>query len=332
MSIYSDLLELGYTDESIRSGAVRSIDLNTRTAGVVVQDTPDGVPIVGISYRCDYTAEEESGVGALAKSFRSKDQSSRVRILEDGSVAFGIADLNHTNLDHQAEQARSHNSSALPYVQGSDATNLRWKKVDEMRAFAKKHDISLKGLRKKDDILEACILGSPRDRPNLWPAWFGYGRVLIMSAGDGLFSDVLNLLISASIHDTLAVSNSSRVFSSGLGLYDSADVGPKLQAEWDAEAEFTRHHEELLVPVKEELKQKGHQWFFLGGPKTLSTREGQPQEVRYWLNGYRVNGGQPCGWYTLEELRAEKFIEDHDAKMEARQAEKEAERKQKASK
>lgn len=62
--------------------------------------------------------------------------------------------------------------------------------------------------------------------------------------------------------------------------------------------------------VKDELRRRGHDWYFLGNPSVLEDSEGQPA-VRYWLNGI---GGrdypQPYGWYTEDELLAEKFADD----------------------
>lgn len=68
-----------------------------------------------------------------------------------------------------------------------------------------------------------------------------------------------------------------------------------------------------LKPVEEALKAKGYRWYFLGSPKNgfkslAGNKVADPEETYYWLNG--SGQPQPFGWYTREELLAEKFVAD----------------------
>ena len=322
-TIYAELLKLGYTDEQIRDEERKSVyNTQPRMIGLALQDTPDGVPIVGLNYRCDYRSEEEYGSVALAKAFRnSKDQSKLTR-WEGGVLAlFDESWGSRQEESRQFELAQEHYLSALPYAQKSPATKFRWMNVKEMRAYAREHNVDLKGLRTKVAILERLTESVSAEHPNIWPAWFHYGNVLIMRAGSGIIRDVLGLLFKATAYNTLGVGGGGRVFGSGLSLFDKRDVGPLLQAEWDEHDEFVRQSMEALEPVKQELKSRGHNWFYLGNPKMISTKDGQEPQVRYWLNGMSRGGRQPFGWYSLEELLAEKFIEDINAYHEQQKAE-----------
>jgi hypothetical protein len=68
--------------------------------------------------------------------------------------------------------------------------------------------------------------------------------------------------------------------------------------------------DEALAEVKAELHAKGYRWHFFGKP-----RDRVQSLTLYWFNGSQYGEGrgrlttQPFGWYTLAEMRAEKFAE-----------------------
>lgn len=80
----------------------------------------------------------------------------------------------------------------------------------------------------------------------------------------------------------------------------------------------TANGEEVtLDEVAAELRAKGYRWHFFGIPRN---RAGEPWtdlkgQGRYWFNGSQSGEGrgrltkQPFGWFTLAEMRAEKFAE-----------------------
>lgn len=76
-------------------------------------------------------------------------------------------------------------------------------------------------------------------------------------------------------------------------------------------SEGVRGDSSALDVVKAELRAKGYRWFFFG-----KTRHAPEDENRYWFNGSKFNGEgrqilaeQPYGYFTLDEMRAEKFAE-----------------------
>ena len=86
VSIYEELLKLGYTDEAIReAGAVRP---PTRGFTLGVSDTPDGVPIVGVTYASDFRSEEETGPAELRKAFGVSGHS--YAMSREGRGHFGV--------------------------------------------------------------------------------------------------------------------------------------------------------------------------------------------------------------------------------------------------
>ena len=73
MSLYSMLLKIGHTHESIMNAAAQFSRSGTRSMGLVVVSQPVGVggitdPLVGVGYRLDYRAEEEWGSESLVKA------------------------------------------------------------------------------------------------------------------------------------------------------------------------------------------------------------------------------------------------------------------------
>lgn len=65
-TIYHRLIAKGYTDQDIRKAA--DAVGSSREFTLAMVGTPDGYPIIGIKYACDFRAEEEWGVGTLQKA------------------------------------------------------------------------------------------------------------------------------------------------------------------------------------------------------------------------------------------------------------------------
>lgn len=303
-TIYSKLMHVGYTDEEIRAAEEYP---STRQFSLVVTDTPDGYPMVGVKYMCDFRYEEEAGTGKLSKLFMdTDDQSKHVRVLGNGMVLFGDVESSR-----EAASAISHYSQSLAYAQGTSAFRDWMYNVKELRALAAEQGVSLKGLTKRDDIVAALSKhhynNAKADKPNTWPGYFHNGSTLGLRAGKGIVADVLQMLVDAAAEGTLGVGNANVGFGSGFSLYDLADMGPKLKAEITEANDQYRKDMDALEPVAAELKDRGYNWYFLGNPSDINGAK------RYWLNGYSLPKiGQPFGWYTLDELLAEQFVTDQE--------------------
>jgi hypothetical protein len=64
--------------------------------------------------------------------------------------------------------------------------------------------------------------------------------------------------------------------------------------------------------VADELRARGYRWHSF---RADSTRRGEDGATVYWFNGSTMGEGpgrlnkQPYGWFTLDEMLAEKFAE-----------------------
>jgi hypothetical protein len=348
MTIYEELLGYGWTDEQIRKAA--DTHNSTRDFTLAVMDTPDGTPIVGISYQCDYRAEEEWGIKDLATAINgNKKQANHVgtftglhalaiatQPIEDlttwSADIFPLGDLTTRWPVQRGEAYSSYFRDNYAYAQGlPSSSNLRWKKMPELRELAKTHGVTPIP-RKKDDLIEKLVTSDEYSRsaeyPDRWPGWFHNGDVLILRAESGVVADVLDLLYEAGKKNALAIGGGHAAFSSGIGVYDSRDVGKKLKKQRKLEKKWYDRQMKNLEPVAAELKKRGHDWYFLGKPKDGfkdlvdysvegNRRTVNSEDVYYWLNGHGRGPGytsQPSGWYTLKELLAEKFVDDVNAK------------------
>lgn len=155
----------------------------------------------------------------------------------------------------------------------------------------------------------------------LFPGYFQTGSALVLRAYEGseagrVAQDVLKALWMAYRDGALGFgAGGSGPFSTGLSLMDVRDLPVGWVEKRRAERAWVEAQERALEPVAEELRAAGHKWYFLGNPS--QGERWKDGEVHYWLNGYSYNvqggsGGnsQPSGWYTLEELRTEKFVAD----------------------
>ena len=322
-------------------------DLSPRMFTVGLTETPDGEPIVGLVYQTDYRAEEEYGVRDLRKAitgddprnFQMTDEAKEhvaffdgvrgmvlsTRRLPESHVKWGyeVGDPEKKIGRSFADNYESFYDSSLPYSQGVEAgRNLSWKQVTELRQIAK--DLGIKPLPSRKRDLVNAISTAPnlkRENPERWPGYFHYGNEMVFRAeGDGATAKVLEKLMDAAKHGTLGIGDASGPFSSGMFFYDTRDETPGLVDQ--REAGFDWYDEKMteLKPVADKLKEKGHNWFFLGKPHEING------EIKYWLNGSSGPGynKQPFGWYTLAELESEKFVADLKAKEAEKAAEKTA--------
>lgn len=321
---------LGLTDDNVESRILEPHP-STRTFTIGAAASDDGWPIVGLSYRCDYRAEEEYGVSDLRKAMCGTDPR-RFQVLPENTdhatvfsdvnaVAFSTRPLPQNPkwgdvlLEWSDQDYAGHWSRSVAFARGlPDPWALSRKKTAELRSHGKALGISPLP-RRKDDLI-AAIVAHPEnvkaaDSPDCWPGWFHYGNLLVLRADDGITAEAVAAIADAVRNGTVGFSPVSGPFSTGLLITDMTDLGPKtwerLHDQWDwHDARMAE-----LAPVEAELRAKGHRFYFLGKPREGGWRTADGQEdtaVRYWLNG--SGDPQPSGWYTLDELRSEKFAED----------------------
>lgn len=306
----------------------------------------DGTLIVGLVFKTDYDATQEYGIGDVREAVTGKDPRN-FRMTKAGSDHASV----FTDVNGFALSSRGRSTTAitwgepvvadpwggdagyveqwkrsLPYTQGNGAAqSIRYRKMDELRAIARKVGLSPIP-RRKDDVVAALqanetfqdLYGKP-ERPNTWPAPFQGGATLVVRADTGPAAVIVDALKDAILAGTFGIGSYSGPFRTGVFLYDTAD---ETQAIVDArEARFDWHDARMaeLEPVKALLKEEGHSFYSLGRPTELESRHGGGGPgVYYWLNGssgYTTKGGvrvtkQPFGWYTLDELLDEAFLNE----------------------
>lgn len=211
-------------------------------------------------------------------------------------------------------------------------TSLENHKVEELKAIASGLGLLPveRGLGKgrvlKEDYLRA-LNAAKASHVTEFPGWFQTGKCLVLRAtadseAGRIASDVLRALWFAYREGTLGFGKGlSGPFSSGFSVLNVADVDGAMLEEQAEQGKWVLAQEKLLEPVAEELKARGHKWYFLGRP-TLFTDEADGV-VHYWLNGHSypmdVGGNsQPYGYYSLAELLDEKFIRDLEEKNSGR--------------
>lgn len=342
------------TDAGYDPTTLHARGLGTETIMPATITGEDGSLITGLAYMCDFDATQEWGIGDLRKEITSEDPR-RFQMTRRGAKSVGIfADAPAIVLSTRplrdvlpawgddvggpwSAHARyaSFYTERLPWAHDyRSASDLRWKKMDQLRAIAR--EVGLTPMpRRKDDLIAALgehprfaeVYGGPR-HPDRWPAYFN-GATMVLRADEGPARVIVDALKQAVERGTLGIGNYSGPFSSGMFVYDAADETKAVIAA--REARFDWHDARMadLEPVAAELKAKGHGWYFLGKPSEHKGADGEPV-VEYWLNGYgsyrttdgRHVSGQPYGWYSLEELRAEKFVDDLEERQRERAREK----------
>lgn len=317
----TSLPRLGITADELRDNAKDWMhDLSPRTFSVTYTDTPDGEPIIGLAYQTDYKYEEEAGVGELRKAITgdnprnfcmtAKARNNFALFADKNAITLSIWPVidKNPNWDPKSNYGDEWDYG-VPYAQGIEESpsKLSWEKIPQLRERAKK--LGIKPLPSKKNILVSAISSHPntaKKSPEKWPGYFQRGDKLTLRAdGDGLAARVLTKLVDAAENGTLGIGDSSGPFSTGIFLYDTRDETPGLITQREADFDWYDERMAELKPVREELEEKGFKWYFLGKPAEIDGK------TKYWLNGQAGKGyKQPSGWYTLDELRSEKFIKD----------------------
>lgn len=275
---------------------------------VATVDTPDGEPILGLSYSCDFRAEEEYGVGDLRKALTGTDERrfqmlpkalSKVATFSDvNGLVVSTRDLDKSEFlwgedvvpgpyGYHAETSPDYVNSftdRLAGIQGSEYISS-WEKISELKARAKTLGLTKLPTKKADlyDLVVATQAAQGKKKyPEDWPGWFHYGRQLVLRAdGDGPTARVLKHLADAARSGTLGIGGKvgSNPFGSGLFLYDTRDETKGLKDEVDARHRWYNKQMKRLEKTEKMLKKQGFHWDFLGNP-----REDEEGIVRYWVN------------------------------------------------
>lgn len=344
MSIYSTLKDR--LDESKFEG--RRGMSGSREAALCLAEDKGGDPALGLKYQCDFRSEEETGTGQMTESFTrtaAKESfiASEYLLSENnkGLSEYRQSDLVFSNeavvvfasrIYSQAVDSTNQLESALEFIRNQEryssglATIQRnfWRMtVSELKAKAK--EAGLKGYSKmKRSELEDALAKKIQENDGIvpeesysQPAWFHYGDFLIIERKAGtVFAEVLDHLVAAAKEGYLVVGGGGFGFGSGFSFFDSRDFSKAFTDEVHASNIWHREQMELLKPVAEIVKKK-HGYYALGRPSMHSG------EVKYWLNGHSVRaatgrGCQPFGWYTLRELKDEKYMEDMEVNAQKR--------------
>lgn len=305
-----------------------TVHRNLNCTNIVAVEQPDGPPIVGISYRCDFAAEQDAGAGDLIKMIaRTADPNSLPALLrktepttrtqadhvEDlgWAVAFHVHPIDRGRVPDRAHLSiidQEPHAKGIPSVWALDRNSM-----DALREQAKNLGIE-KPARKKADLINQIVDASPNKNPGQHAAWFEYGNTLVVAKRDGAQRLVLEHLLAAAEAGTLTTGQFGvAVFGASLSLFDSRDL---TEASVNSILEANDWYDQKMAelePVKDELHKRGHRWYALGKPNTMKGEDGHPV-VKYWLNGHSVSTEsgrrQPFGWYSLDELLSEKWLAD----------------------
>lgn len=241
------------------------------TLSFALRETLDEEPIAGLGYQTDYRTEEENGLGELAQAFaRAERQEEHVQVTEELILLTTRRQRRIHNLQRRLDLGAQH--LAEPWHVAAKLSRI--------------------------------------------PVWFSTGDVLVVPRKrDALLDACLDYLVTeAREHNALALVNISGPFSTGAHIHSLRDIGPLQTAHMEAESREYVRRMDLLAPVRQELEERGHGFYFLGKPKTLRRKGDEDPVDAYWLNGMAGKAPhthpQPYGWYTLEELLAEVFVED----------------------
>lgn len=335
MSIYGALRDAGLWDSLDTSQAPTSM-----TAEVVAVDGMDGEPLVGIAYACDHATEEETGQGDLRRTLdRAVDPDSFPSLF----VHDAFASIRQVDLVGEVDGLVYFSTRPVPPSTGTLATARRYIELNEayaqgrgkalsryraarmvdLKALAKNRGV--KGpFRTKAVLMEALAAADQPDGFPFHSGWFASGEVLILRREKGAYGLVLDALVQAAREGCLMTGGSCgvSVFGAGLSFFDSRDLGPQARETIITTNDLHEQRMTALAPVAQAMKAKGHGYYFLGNPHVHTDGDGAGA-VRYWLNGHTLRsgpGGQPFGWYTLEELAAEKYVTDLEARQKGKRA------------
>lgn len=317
---------IGLSDQELEQIA-RTQRPGTGCAGLQALTTPEGGLIAALMFCADFATEQELGVGELSQSLTGGHLSPSITRGALGRIG-RFDDRNGLIISSRSlGKDRFSWGEQIPGVPGTYAE--RWERkleyargardrirrnttMAEIQAIADELEIPRPRPRTKAE-LAALVFSHPglrkhMETPDVWPADFEYGQTLVLRADDGPTAAMIEQLAAAIDYQTLAIAGGRSFLASGLLLYDVRDeTAGRIQAR-EEQARWTEEKLADLDPVAAELRSRGHRWHFLGRPSKQTDAAGN-EIVRYWLNGTRVNGHQPAGWFTLDELLAEKFLE-----------------------
>lgn len=312
----------------------------SRRVSIAAIELQDGAvdPVVGLHYQCDFKAEEEWGQDKLLTAFSAGSGPDTAygrleRMQPDFVASYSQASLVHVFdtqwvlMTEPMERRPLTGESSLRYALGChrempvpgapELWRLERHTVPELRAMAQKEGLPVTTRMRKLELIRVLMDHlTPKESLTL-SGWFQDGHHLVLPRGHGAFRIVTDRLIAAAERGGLAIGDSGLpAFGSGVSLFDFDDM-PAEEVQKIQEARVWRADRMAeLEPVIQTLRERGHQWYYLGDPRLISkTADASGTLVRYWLNGqsYRLPNGksaQPYGWYSLEELLAEKFIDD----------------------
>jgi len=345
MSIYTDFADRLDEEKLERRAGIRR-------ATIVLVENEGGDPLLGIQYSGDFRYEEEEGAGKMAESFTragsthnffsqeyllTEDNKGLNEAVRQADLVISTNQLVGFATSSSIYDLRRELASGLGQAQRGEASisgksELRYQfwdfTVPELKQKAK--DRGIKGYSKlnRDGLIQLLVdfdyaasqEGVPQERYTQ-AGGFHDGKVLVFEKLPGLFTDILEKLVEAAQAGQLVVgSGGIGAFGSGFSFFDARDLTEAAKAEISARNSWYREQMELLKPVAAVVKEGpmknawGSAYYFLGNPLK---REGG--RVQYWLNGTGVklpNGraNQPSGWYTLQELLDEKYMDDVRAK------------------
>lgn len=307
--------------------------IRSREIGLInIADETNPTAVRGLAYTADFRAEEERGSGELRAAFtKTAHPDSFQREVASLDPEFRpSATLTQADLtvagehfialtttpdaygqERQITKAVSYIKDQTPWTRFESSF---WKfermTVPQLKRMAAEYRIDLPYKARKAQIIELIIAGRPVMRPNIHPAWFHYGDTLVIPRATGdEFAQVTEKMLDAAKTGHLVVGGmGSTAFGSGVTLIDERDLSAAAREEILKDRIWYLDQMSALTPIKEKLRSRGYDWYFLGNPTLISVRD-QPAAVRYWLNGCSGPGyKQPFGWYSLEELLAEDFV------------------------
>lgn len=349
MSIYAKLKDR-LPEENPRASS-RQATLILGTNG----DPEKNDPLLGITYQCDFRSEEETGAGAMKDlftraspdSFMAKERARTEAftdinrpfrrqtfipegakqadfVYQDDRVVAFAASTHIYDPKREIEMGEAYLRESEGFARGiPHVPTALWRASrDELRAMAKERGIKGYSKMKRDTLMHTVHEHDHADLPvtNVHPGWFHFGTLLVLPRTDDVFGAVLDRLVEAAEAGTLSVGNGGGAFGSGFSFFDERDLSD------DAKADISRANVayvedmEALRPVAKVVKDSLG-YFFLGHPRREKDR------TVYWLNGDSTTlpSGrryQPSGWYTLQELLDEKYIQDAEARLDEREKEK----------
>lgn len=321
-----------------------------RQAGIIVVDNLGGDPLVGITYRADHRAEEESGTGDLRRAFherahpsafipveeaKSSEVVAKIKerpvqrrsnpdsvqadllFLSEEMVGFRVRQFNFSH-EYDLGEAKRALSDGEAYANGVSVPSScepRAVLVEKAKALG----IPIKNRNRADlsaEIYRVMMEAAPES--TVHPGWFRSGTILVLPRTKDTFGAVLEGLIEAAQAGFLTFGlGGFGPFGSGLSMFDERDLSEASRQNIIEQGQQYRERMEALVPYAGLVRHRLGGFFFLGNPRTNADGE-----VTYWLNGHTTtlsNGqrAQPFGWYTLKDLELGKYLADAESKAKA---------------